>query len=205
MRPVRLEFEAFGPFPGTEVVDFAPLDDLGLYLVSGPTGAGKTFIFDAMVFALYGRVPGARGRSDTNLRSNFASDSATARVSLEFEARGDLWRAERQPTQRRMKQKGSGHTIVQAKATLERHDGTNWQQVESGKRRVDDRVAQLVGLDDAQFSQVVLLPQGEFQEVLRADPPRAEDVHHHLARVDADHFVKRVESNTQTHSAFATL
>ena len=174
MRPVRLEFEAFGPYPGTEVVDFVPLDDLGLYLVSGPTGAGKTSIFDAMVFALYGKVPGARGRSDTNLRSNFASDSATARVSLEFEVRGEFWRAVRQPTQRRMKQKGSGHTMVQAKATLERHDGTNWLQVESGKRNVDDRVAQLVGLDQSQFSQVVLLPQGEFQQVLQAEPRERE-------------------------------
>ena len=166
MRPVRLEFEAFGPYPGTELVDFVPLDDLGLYLVSGPTGAGKTSIFDAMVFALYGKVPGARGRSDTNLRSNFASDSATARVSLEFEVRGEVWRAVRQPTQRRMKQKGSGHTMVQAKATLERHDGTNWLQVESGKRNVDDRVAQLVGLDQSQFSQVVLLPQGDRKSVV---------------------------------------
>ncbi len=94
MRPNRLEFEAFGPFPGTEVVEFDPLDDLGLYLVGGPTGAGKTSIFDAMVFALYGKVPGARGRgNNTNLRSNFATGTATARTCLEFEAQGAWWRA----------------------------------------------------------------------------------------------------------------
>ena len=198
MRPVRLEFEAFGPFPGTEVVDFGPLDDLGLYLVSGPTGAGKTSIFDAMVFALYGRVPGARGRSDTNLRSNFASDSATARVSLEFEARGDLWRAERQPAQRRMKQKGSGHTIVAPKATLERHDGTNWQQAESGKRKVDDRVAQLVGLDQDQFSQVVLLPQGEFQQVLRAEPRERERLMRRLFATEGyDRAIRHLEEQAR--------
>ena len=115
---------------GSTPFRFSPhVGDVGHTLIVGPTGAGKTSIFDAMVFALYGKVPGARGRSNTNLRSNFASDSATARVSLEFEARGDLWRAERQPAQRRMKQKGSGHTIVQAKATLERHDGTDWLQI----------------------------------------------------------------------------
>ena len=80
MRPIRLEFEAFGPFPGTEVVDFVSLDDLGLYLVSGPTGAGKTSIYDAMVFALYGKVPGAR--SDNTLRSDFATADATAAVNI---------------------------------------------------------------------------------------------------------------------------
>lgn len=168
MRPIRLEFEAFGPFPGTEVVDFVSLDDLGLYLVSGPTGAGKTSIYDAMLFALYGKVPGAR--SDNTLRSDFATADATAEVSLVFEAQGTVWRTKRQPTQSRAKQRGSGYTTVQAKATLERYDGTNWQQVESRKQKVDDRVVGLVGLDHEQFSQVVLLPQGEFQKLLRATP-----------------------------------
>jgi exonuclease SbcC len=84
MRPLRLNLEAFGPFAGAEEVEFGPLDDLGLYLVAGETGAGKTSIFDAMVFALYGRVPGARGseKGDARLRSDFAEPSATARVCL---------------------------------------------------------------------------------------------------------------------------
>ena len=173
MKPNRLEFEAFGPFPGTEVVEFGPLDDLGLYLVSGPTGAGKTSIFDAMVFALYGKVPGARGRGrrgNTNLRSNFASDKATARACLEFEVQGVSWRASREPTQRRAVKKGSGQTTAPATATLERHDGATWQQVETGVRKVDAKVTELVGLNHEQFSQVVLLPQGEFQKVLQAEP-----------------------------------
>ena len=180
MRPLRLELEAFGPFAGTEEVDFGPLDDLGLYLVAGETGAGKTSIFDAMVFALYGKVPGARGseRGDARLRSDFAEPSATARVCLEFEAQGANWRAIRKPKQRRAAKKGSGQTAVQttvqATATLERHDGGGWQVVESGLKPVTARVVELVGLDHEQFSQVVLLPQGEFQEVLRAEPQQRE-------------------------------
>ena len=179
MKPNRLEFEAFGPFPGTEVVEFGPLDDLGLYLVSGPTGAGKTSIFDAMVFALYGKVPGARGRGrrgNTNLRSNFASDKATARACLEFEVQGVSWRASREPTQRRAVKKGSGQTTAPATATLERHDGATWQQVETGVRKVDAKVTELVGLNHEQFSQVVLLPQGEFQQLLRAGPKERESL-----------------------------
>jgi len=177
MRPNRLEFEAFGPFPGTEVVEFDPLDDLGLYLVGGPTGAGKTSIFDAMVFALYGKVPGARGRgNNTNLRSNFATGTATARACLEFEAQGTWWRASREPTQRRAVKKGSGETTAPATATLERHDGTTWQPVETGVRKVDAKVVELVGLDHEQFSQVVLLPQGEFQQLLRAGPKERESL-----------------------------
>jgi exonuclease SbcC len=176
MRPLRLNLEAFGPFAGAEEVEFGPLDDLGLYLVAGETGAGKTSIFDAMVFALYGRVPGARGseKGDARLRSDFAEPSATARVCLEFEAQGVNWRTIRKPKQRREAKKGSGHTTVQATATLERHDGTGWQVVESGLKPVTARVVDLVGLDHEQFSQVVLLPQGEFQEVLRADPQQRE-------------------------------
>jgi exonuclease SbcC len=177
MKPNRLEFEAFGPFPGTEVVEFDPLDDLGLYLVGGPTGAGKTSIFDAMVFALYGKVPGARGRgNNTNLRSNFATGTATARTCLEFEAQGAWWRASREPTQRRAAKKGSGETTAPATATLERHDGTTWQPVETGIRKVDAKVVELVGLDHEQFSQVVLLPQGEFQQLLRAGPKERESL-----------------------------
>ena len=172
MRPLNLTLEAFGPFPGRETVDFSGLTELGLYLVAGDTGAGKTSVFDALVFALYGKVPGARGETggqgQARLRSDFADDGATASVSLEFAVGDDRWRVGRTPAQERAKQKGEGTTTVQAKAELERHVGTGWEVEASGVRPVDERIIELVGLDHEQFSQVVLLPQGKFEQALRA-------------------------------------
>ena len=169
MRPLALELEAFGPFAAKEEVDFSALTELGLYLVAGDTGAGKTSLFDAMVYALYGKVPGARGDGVVRLRSDFAKDAATTSVSLEFEVNDARWRVHRTPTQQRDKQRGEGTTEVPAKATLERYDGRAWQEEAAGKRPVDGRILDLLGLDHEQFSQVVLLPQGKFDQVLRAD------------------------------------
>ena len=169
MRPLALELEAFGPFAAKEEVDFSALTELGLYLVAGDTGAGKTSLFDAMVYALYGKVPGARGDGVVRLRSDFAKDAATTSVSLEFEVNDVRWRVHRTPTQQRDKQRGEGTTEVPAKATLERYDGRAWQEEAAGKRPVDGRILDLLGLDHEQFSQVVLLPQGKFDQVLRAD------------------------------------
>ncbi|MCH2415099.1 MAG: AAA family ATPase, partial [Acidimicrobiales bacterium] len=169
MRPLALELEAFGPFAAKEEVDFSALTELGLYLVAGDTGAGKTSLFDAMVYALYGKVPGARGDGVMRLRSDFAKDAATTSVSLEFEVNDARWRVHRTPTQQRDKQRGEGTTEVPAKATLERYDGRAWQEEAAGKRPVDGRILDLLGLDHEQFSQVVLLPQGKFDQVLQAD------------------------------------
>ena len=172
MRPLKLELPAFGPFAGKEEVDFESLADLGLYLVAGNTGAGKTSVFDAMVYALYGKVPGARGTKGegvARLRSDFASPSVTAAVKLEFDIRGTVWRAHRTPEQYRARKRGDGPpTKVQAKATLERTTGSSWTEEASGVRAVDARIVELLGLNHEQFSQVVLLPQGKFEKVLQA-------------------------------------
>jgi len=174
MRPLHLTLEAFGPYPDRVEVDFADLADLGLYLVAGDTGAGKTSLFDALVFALYGRVPGARGgtsgKATVGLRSHFADDRTTASATLEFEATGRRWRVHRVPAQERAKQRGEGTTTVPAKAELERLDGSEWVVESSSVRQVDERVVDLLGLDHEQFSQVVLLPQGKFEKALQADP-----------------------------------
>ncbi len=168
MKPLNLVINAFGPFAGRQEVDFSTLDDLGLYLVAGDTGSGKTSIFDALVFALYGTVPGVRGNDLAGIRSHFADPGTTTKVTLEFVIGGDRWRVERMPTQERLKKKGEGTTKINVKATLEHWDGGAWDEVASGKNPVDKRVEELLGLDDKQFSQVVLLPQGGFQKVLLA-------------------------------------
>ncbi len=167
MRPVKLSLEAFGPYPGSEEVDFQRLGQAGLFVVSGPTGAGKTSVFDAMTFALYGELPGAR-KEYKSLRSDHADPKATCSVSLEFEAGADLWMVWRQPEQLRPKKRGDGVTTEKAKATLSHWQNGQWQGVSTNISDVNARVTTLVGLSARQFQRVMLLPQGEFQRVLKA-------------------------------------
>ena len=163
MRPHRLTVEAFGPYAGCETVE---LDDLaldGLFLIYGPTGAGKTFLLDAMSFALYGKVPGARGTHA--LKSDHAEPRATPRVTLEFSAQGRRYRVDRTPTHSVPKVRGDGDTTKQATATLVHLDGGAAPvPVASSVTEVEREVERLVGLDAAQFHQVILLPQGRFEQ-----------------------------------------
>ncbi len=175
MKPVRLTLSAFGPYGGTEEVDFDQLDADGLFLIHGRTGAGKTFLLDAMTFALYGDVAGAR--TVTSLRSDFADPQAEPSVGLEFRAQGATWLVERVPRHQRAKLRGEGVVDRPARAQLSRRgaDG-EWVGTATGVGEVNRSVRELVGLDAAQFQQVILLPQGRFEEVLRAGSERREEL-----------------------------
>src|SRR5262249_41879536 len=117
MRPRVLTVSAFGPYAGTEVVDFRALADL--VLIDGPTGAGKTQLLDAMTYALYGEVSGPRGQvKDDELRSRWADPTARCEVKLEFEVGDSVWRVERAPAQKRQKKRGAGTTEERADARL---------------------------------------------------------------------------------------
>ena len=166
MKPLSLEFTAFGSYPGKEFVDFESLTGHGLYVVTGPTGSGKTTIFDAMAYALYGEVPGARDKGD--VRSQHADVDATCSVVLRFDIDGKTYRVERTPEQYKPRQRGEGKPVkVTAKASLVREsDDTS---LESGVTKVSKYCIDLVGLDATQFERVVLLPQGQFQQFLLAD------------------------------------
>ena len=169
MRPRRLEATAFGPFATRVEVDFDRLADAGLFLIHGETGAGKTSLLDAMCFALYGSVPGVRTADD--LRSDHAARASTeTTVSLEFSLRGDDWRVTRTPPHERPKRRGSGTTLQKPKAVVSRRRGDDWLPVAEGVEEVGLLVNDLLGLTAAQFQQVVVLPQGEFQRALRANP-----------------------------------
>lgn len=165
MRPLRLSMTAFGPYAGTEVVDFDALTDLGLFVVAGNNGSGKTTIFDALHYALYGILPGRRA-SYLRLKSDHASDKTDCSVTLDFVAHGKHWRVERSPKQKRAKRRGTGTTEAPAAATLFRLDQGTPTAVTNRVEEVRAKCVELVGLSGKQFERVALLPQGQFSRVL---------------------------------------
>jgi exonuclease SbcC len=167
----RLEIEAFGPFGGHEEVDFDALSDSGLFLLSGPTGAGKTSVLDAICFALFGEVPGARGDAG-RLASDHRAADATPRVTLEATVGGRRIRVARVPPHLRPRKRGGDGDLVAelASAVLEVQatDGA-WQAVAAKVQDVKHELDPLLGMTAEQFLQVVMLPQGAFATFLRAD------------------------------------
>ncbi|MFZ2502857.1 MAG: SMC family ATPase, partial [Nocardioides sp.] len=168
MRLHRLRVTAFGPFAETVEVDFDRLSDAGIFLLSGPTGAGKTALLDAVAFALYAEVPGDRNVAK-RLRCDSAPELLAPEVTLEVTLRNRQLRITRSPAWQRPKRRGTGQTTQQAKVVLqERLAGGGWV---TRSTRIDEAallLGDLLGLTHAQFCQVVMLPQGRFQAFLRA-------------------------------------
>ncbi|HEX7132027.1 MAG TPA: SMC family ATPase, partial [Iamia sp.] len=170
MRPLRLEVEAFGPFATQQVVDFEVLDDEGLFLIWGPTGAGKSFLLDALCFALYGKTAGDRPAS--RLHSDHAR-GAVPRVELRFRLGGEEWTVRREAPRWRTKRDGSA-TQASTKAVLERRVAGGVDVVATKVTDVDAILRARLGLDAEEFRRVVLLPQGRFEQVLRASSAERE-------------------------------
>ncbi|WP_043629498.1 AAA family ATPase [Nonomuraea candida] len=168
MRPHRLTLTAFGSFPGTETVDFDALSEAGLFLVHGPTGAGKTTILDALCFALYGQVPGQRN-SARSLRCDHAPPTVGPSVTLEVSIRGRLLRIQRSPAWQRPKLRGAGTTEEKSKVVLSEWRESDWHGLTTRLDEAGDLVGQLLGMNADQFCQVAMLPQGDFARFLRAD------------------------------------
>ncbi|GAB3032302.1 nuclease SbcCD subunit C [Nocardioides flavus (ex Wang et al. 2016)] len=174
MRLHRLEVVAFGPFADLVSIDFDALSDAGLFLLSGPTGAGKSSILDAVCFALYGDVPGDRAVAK-RLRSDHAAPDVVPRVVLEATLAGRRFRIDRSPAWVRPKKRGAGTTTEQARVVIsERRAGASgsdddaWQPLSTRLDETGHLVTRLVGMTLPQFCQVALLPQGRFQAFLRA-------------------------------------
>ncbi|MFI0486154.1 AAA family ATPase, partial [Actinomadura sp. 9N215] len=167
MRLHGLEISAFGPFSGTEEIDFDALSGAGLFLVQGRTGAGKTSVLDAVCFALYGQVPGVRN-AVKGLRSDHAAPGAAPRVVLETTIRGRRLRIARSPAWERPKLRGSGTTTEHAKVVLEEFEHGAWTGLTTRLDEAGDLVSRMLGMTAVQFCQVALLPQGEFAGFLRA-------------------------------------
>ena len=174
MKPHRLAFCALGPYADEVEIDFDPLVEEGLFLIHGPTGGGKTFLLDALCYALYGDVPGERGRH--TVRSDHAPLDVSPWAELEFTSQGHRWRVRRSPEHEAAKVRGEGTTRRLAEAKLERRDGDEWQAVAGKIREVNDEIAGLLGLTVQQFQQVILLPQGRFEQVLRSNSEDRENL-----------------------------
>jgi DNA repair protein SbcC/Rad50 len=166
MRLHRLRLSAFGPFAGTQEVDFDELSGAGLFLLHGPTGAGKTSVLDAVCYALYGQVPGARPAN--RLRSDHAAPGTPTEVVLELTVAGRRLEITRRPEQPRAKKRGSGTTVDKAVTLLRELSGGEWRGLSTSHQETGEEIKQLVGMSCEQFCQVVLLPQGEFATFLRA-------------------------------------
>ncbi|WP_329466443.1 SMC family ATPase [Streptomyces sp. NBC_01431] len=171
MRLHRLRVTAFGPFGSTEEVDFDALSAAGLFLLHGPTGAGKTSVLDAVCYALYGAVPGARQGPGTTLRSDHAASGTVTEVLLELTVGGRRLEIRRTPPQHRPKKRGGGYITERATSELREYDAElgEWQGLSRSHQEIGEEIGQLLGMSREQFCQVVLLPQGEFAKFLRSD------------------------------------
>jgi exonuclease SbcC len=202
----RLEITAFGPFSGTEDIDFDALSEAGLFLIQGQTGAGKTSILDAVCFALYGQVPGARNHAKV-LRSDHARPGTAPQVVLETTIRGRRLRVTRSPKWERPKLRGAGTKAEQPHVLLEEFEHGRWVALSTRLDEAGDLIGRLLGMTAAQFCQVVLLPQGEFAGFLRA---RADDRRKVLERLFATEIFTQVEKwlaerRRETHREAADL
>lgn len=166
MRPIKLRLTAFGSYPGTEVVDFNALGGRGIFVVSGDTGTGKTTIFDAMCWALYGDMP---GKNPGEVRSHHVADDVRTEVEFTFACGDEHYVVTRNPDQLRPRRGGTSLVKERADATLHRLTAGGTEAVATRAVDVKKRCTEIIGLDPEQFQRVVLLPQGEFSKFLLAD------------------------------------
>ena len=179
MRPLRLELSAFGPYAGETVLDMQALGRSGLYLITGDTGAGKTTIFDAITFALYGEASGAN-REPSMLRSKYASPEAETYVRLTFEYGGKVYVVRRNPEYERPARRGGGTVLQRADAELVFPDG----RVVTKTRDVTAAVRAIVGVDRTQFSQIAMIAQGDFLKLLLAPTEERKAIFRQIFKTD---------------------
>ena len=163
MRPIKLTMSAFGPYAGETTVDFEKLGQSGLYLITGDTGAGKTTIFDAIVYALYGETS-SKERTPNMLRSKYADAGTPTFVELLFRCGDKEYRVKRNPEYLRPKKSGTGFTKATADCELELPN----QSVITKRSEVDDKIRAIIGLDSRQFMQIAMIAQGDFKKLLLA-------------------------------------
>ena len=183
MRLHHMEITAFGPFSGTVSVDLDHLSTAGLFLLTGPTGAGKTSVLDAICFALYGDVPGDRAAAK-RLRCDQAAPGVAPRVILEATLAGRRFRVSRTPAWERPKKRGTGSTTEQASVVVQEHRDGEWTTHTTRLDEAGHLITDLLGMTLPQFTQVALLPQGRFQSFLRARSEERKELLQRLFRTE---------------------
>ena len=163
MKPINLTISAFGPYKDKVVIDFTKLGENGIFLITGDTGAGKTSIFDAISFAIFGEVSGSN-KPIQSIRSDFADSDTETFVELEFIHKNKIYRILRNPSYEKLKKKGEGFTKKPADASLEFDDN-----VVAGIKNVDTKIEEILGINAKQFKQIAMLAQGEFLKILFAE------------------------------------
>lgn len=197
MTPLTLTMQAFGPFAGTQDIDFTALGRSPLFLINGPTGAGKSSILDALCFALYGQTTGNE-RDPAQMRCDQANATLLTEVTLDFRLRGVDYRIRRVPQQERPKARGEGTTTHNAEAQLWRLKLDGEIETCLVARKVNDATAELqtlIGLDANQFRQVMVLPQGKFRELLLAGSKEREVIFSQLFQTQ---IFQRIEERLRT-------
>lgn len=192
MKPIKLTMSAFGPYPGEETIDFSNLKDKNIFLITGPTGAGKTTIFDAISYVLFGEASGS-SRDNDSLRSHFAAPEVFTYVEMEFELRGERYRIKRNPKQEAKKLKGEGFTVRESDAELELPEGKLIAQI----KNVDNKINELLGINKNQFRQIVMLPQGEFRKLLEAESKEREVIFRKIFGTEAFQAIQQKLDNLQ--------
>jgi len=186
VRPLQLELTAFGPYERQQAIDFTALGPSELFLIHGPTGSGKTTLFDGLTYALFGKLAGTRGVD--RLRADRAPADLPTRVAFRFRLGETAYRVERTPEWQRPKKRGSGTTTEPATASLWREGEA--KPLATGASDTTDAVAGLLGMGVDQFTQVALLPQGEFKRLLCATTDEREAL---LQQLFATHRYAEVE------------
>ncbi|MBU8907563.1 AAA family ATPase [Desertibacillus haloalkaliphilus] len=188
MKPVKLTLIAFGPYRNREVIDFRDLQEQSLFVISGNTGAGKTTIFDGICFALYGVANGEERNDSKLLRSHFANDDDHTAVEFDFELRGKTYRVFRQlPHVKKNNKTATGGKIELYETT----DGQLTPCVERfAVTDVNRKLEQLIGLTKEQFTQIVMLPQGEFRKLLTSETANKEEILRRIFKTESLKFLR---------------
>lgn len=179
MRPIKLTLCAFGPYAGKTVLELDKLGERGLYLITGDTGAGKTTIFDAITFALYGEASGGN-RAPGMLRSKYAEPATPTEVELVFAYGGKRYTIRRNPEYERPAKRGEGFTKERANAELILPDG----RVVTRQRDVDGAVRDIMGIDRDQFAQIAMIAQGDFLKLLLASTEERKKIFRQIFRTE---------------------
>ena len=201
MRPLRLEMTAFGPYPKEVILDFSVLANQSMFLITGPTGAGKTSILDAIVYALYGQTSGGL-RDGSDMRSDYADAATPTSVMFEFQVGDHRYRMERTPKQELQKKRGTGTRTVLATAAISEWIDEDWKLLTTKAQEIRDYVQQIIGFRVDQFLQVVLLPQGDFRKLLVAPTSEREVLLHTIFKTS---IYKRMQDVLKEELAKATV